>query len=138
VSPPPRPQPAAGPTFTLTATTTHEALLNLGTAEDPTGNQFVSGHDLYRGGRKVGAAGASCQIIDVVGTGELRSQCLASLSLPEGQLTAQGLPTLDEAASRPFTLAITGGTDAYAKARGQVTVARLDDRHSRYTITLRG
>jgi hypothetical protein len=128
---------AAGSRLTLAATTTHEALLTLGTAADPTGNQFVSAHDLFRGARKVGAGGTSCQIIDVVLSGELRVQCLASLSLPEGQLTAQGLPTVDEDATKPFTLAITGGTGAYANARGQVTVRQLDDRHARYTITLR-
>jgi hypothetical protein len=123
--------------LTLTATTTHESLLNLsGTPDDPTGNQFVSAQDLYRGHRKVGAGAASCQIIDVVGPEQLRVQCIASLSLPAGQLSAQGLPVVDETENRPFTLAITGGTGAYAGAEGQVTVCRLDDQHSRYTITL--
>lgn len=128
---------ASAPTITLTAVTTHESLLNLGAAADPTGNQFVSAHDLYRGGRKVGVDGASCQIIDVVQSGELRSQCVATVSLPKGQLTAQGLPTFEEAGTRPFTLAITGGTGAYAAAGGQVTVTPIDAQHARYEITLR-
>lgn len=128
---------AAAPTVSLTAVTTHEALLNLGTQDDPTGNQFVSAHQLYRGGRKVGTAGASCQIIDLVQPGALRSQCVASLSLPDGQLTAQGLAIFEEAGTRPFTLAITGGTRAYAAAGGQVTVSPIDAQHARYEITLR-
>ena len=126
------------PTITVTAVTTHEALLTIGTPGDPTGNQFVSAHDLYRGGHKVGVDGASCQIIDVVPPDSLRVQCLASLSLPQGQLTGQGLVTIDEAGTSPFTLAITGGTGAYAAARGQLTVHPVDDQQSRYSITLRG
>jgi hypothetical protein len=122
--------------FTLTATTTHEALLDLSTdATDPTGNQFVSAHDVFRDHRKIGTDGASCQVIDVVGTDRLRVQCVASLSLPQGQLTAQGLPVFTEQ-DTTFTLAITGGTGAYDGARGEVTVRPIDAQHSRYTIVL--
>jgi hypothetical protein len=125
--------------LTVVATTTHEALLVLNsTPRDPTGNQFVSAHDLYRGRHKIGADGASCQVIDVVGPERLRVQCVASLSLPAGQLTAQGLTVVDEAGTTPFTLAITGGTGAYASAHGQITVRPLNDQRSRYTITLQG
>ena len=127
---------APGQQFTLGATTTHETLLDLGTREDPTGNQFVSAHDLYRGDKKVGHDGASCQIIDVVGPEQLRVQCVASLSLPQGQLTAQGLTLASEDDSTPLVLAITGGTGRYTGAGGQVSVRRLDEQHSRYTITL--
>ena len=126
------------PPLTVTATTTHEALLVLNsTPGDPTGNQFVSAHDLYRGHHQIGTDGASCQVIDVVGPERLQVQCVASLSLPAGQLTAQGLTVADEAGTTPFTLAITGGTGAYATAHGQVTVHPLNDQRSRYTITLR-
>ena len=131
--------PPTPPPLTVTATTTHEALLVLNsTPRVPTGNQFVSAHDLYRGQHKIGADGASCQVIDVVAPERLRVQCVASLSLPTGQLTAQGLTVVDEAGTTPFTLAITGGTGAYADAHGLVTVRPLDDQRSRYTITLRG
>jgi hypothetical protein len=123
--------------FTLDATTTHQTLLDLGTAEDPTGNQFVSAHDLYRGGKRVGHAGASCQIIDVVGPEQLRVQCIASLSLPQGQLTAQGLTIGSEDDSTPLVLAITGGTGRFTGAAGKVVVRQLDQQHSRYIVTLR-
>jgi len=122
--------------LTLTATTTHESLLNLsGTPDDPTGNQFVSARDLYRGGHKVGKDGAACQIIDVVGPERLRVQCVASVSLPAGQLTAHGLVVVDESDATPFTLAVTGGTGAYAGRQGQVTIQPLDDQHARYSFT---
>ena len=123
--------------FTLGATTTHETLLDLGTAEDPTGSQFVSAHDLYRGDKLVGHDGASCQIIDVVGPEQLQVQCIASLSLPQGQLTAQGLTIGSEDDSTPLVLAITGGTGRVTGAGGKVVVSQLDQQHSRYFITLR-
>jgi hypothetical protein len=114
----------------VSATTRHEALLVLNnTPGDATGNQFVSAHDIYRGKHKIGTDGASCQVIDVVGPEQLRVQCVASLSLPAGQITAQGLTVVNEAGTTPFTLAITGGTGAYASANGQVTVRPLDDLH---------
>jgi hypothetical protein len=127
---------AAPRSFTLAATTTHESLLNLGTPEDPTGNEFVSSHALYRGDRKVGHDGAVCQIIDVVSPEQLRLLCIASLTLPEGGMTAQGLAVVNEDESRPLVLAITGGTGAYDGAEGRVTVRQVDDTHSRYTFTL--
>ena len=118
-------------------TTTHEALLTISTPETPPATSS-SAPTTSTAAPQVGADGASCQIIDVVGPERLRVQCVASLSLPAGQLTAQGLPVVDEAGRDPFTLAITGGTGAYADAHGQVTVHPLDDQRSRYTITLRG
>jgi hypothetical protein len=123
--------------FTLEATTTHETVLDLGTHDDPLGSQFVSAHDLYRGGKRVGNDGASCQIIDVVSAGALRVQCVASLSLPEGQLTTQGLTIGSEDDSTPLVFAVTGGTGRYTGATGKVVVRRLDDQHARYTVTLR-
>jgi hypothetical protein len=128
---------APGQRFTLGATTTHETLLDLGTPEDPTGNQFVSAHDLYRGDRLVGHSGASCQVIDEVTPAQLRVQCVASLSLPQGHLTAQGLAIGSEDGRKPLVLAITGGTGRFTGAGGNVVVRQLDPQHSRYIVTLR-
>ena len=66
--------PPTRPPLTVTATTSHEALLVLNsTPGDATGNQFVSAHDIYRGKHKIGTDGASCQVIDVVGPEQLPS-----------------------------------------------------------------
>ena len=128
---------AATRQFTLDATTAHEALLDLGTTNDPTGSEFVSAHELFRGGRQVGVDGAACHVIDVRAPERLRLQCVATLSLPNGQLTAQGLVEANENDTEPFTFAITGGTNGYAGAHGQVTVRPIDDQHSRYVFSLR-
>jgi hypothetical protein len=45
---------------------------------------------------------------------------VATASLPQGQITVQGL--IDFTDPGPFTLAITGGTGAYRTARGEVEV----------------
>ena len=65
-----------------------------------------------------------------------RFQCLATLALPEGQLTAQGLATLTEAGGQPVTLAITGGTGAYRTAHGQLRVVQVSETQGRYTLTV--
>jgi hypothetical protein len=58
--------------------------------------------------------------------GNDRFECQATYELdtplPRGQVTTRGLFTLPPQAGQAARTAITGGTDAYAKARGQVTV----------------
>ena len=127
---------AATSTITLTAMTSHETVVSADAPDHPIGNEFVSAHRLFRGGRQVGVDGAVCQIIDLVGAESMRVQCVASLRLPKGSLTAQGLPTFVESGDQSFTLAVTGGTGAYASARGQVTVRPVDAHELRYSITL--
>jgi hypothetical protein len=62
-------------------------------------------------------------------------QCVATLSLPKGQITVQGLPTFTEGPAS-FFLAITGGTGAYKTAHGQVKVVQVSDVESRLTLFL--
>jgi hypothetical protein len=80
--------------------------------------RFLGTDDLYRDGRKVGDDASVCQLMADLGQADGRFQCLATMSLPHGQLTAQGLITHNEGGSEPFTVAITGGTGAYRTAHG--------------------
>ena len=64
-----------------------------------------------------------------------RFQCVATVSLPEGQLAVQGLATLTETGSEPFTLAISG-TGAYRTARGQAQVTPVSGTERHYTLTV--
>jgi glucose/arabinose dehydrogenase len=120
----------------LEARQTQAAFLALGTPGNPVGNQFVSADDLFREGRKVGHDGSVCQVVASLGAAGLRVQCVATLSLPDGQITAQGLPTLTESGSAPFALAITGGTGAYRTADGQIQVTQVSETRSRYVLTI--
>jgi allene oxide cyclase-like protein len=124
-------------TINLVAKRTGSTLLVLAEpGHGPVGNQFLSTDDVYRQGRKVGDAAAVCQFMADLGQAGGRFQCLATLSLPEGQLTAQGLTTLNETGDQPFTLAITGGTGAYRTAHGQIRVAPVSEAESHYTLTI--
>ena len=124
-------------TINLVARRTGSTLLVLAaTGHGPVGNQFLSTDDVNRQGRRVGDDAAVCQFMADLGQAGGRFQCVATLSLPEGQLTAQGLATLNEAGDQPFMLAITGGTGAYRSAHGQIRVAPVSQTESRYTVTV--
>jgi hypothetical protein len=102
----------------------------------PLGNQFLATDEVFRQGRKVGDDASVCQIVAEPDHASRRFQCVATLSLPEGQLTAQGLATVTETSPQPFTLAITGGTGAYRTAHGQLQVAPVSETERHYTLTL--
>src|SRR4029453_12834425 len=113
-------------TIQLVAKQTGSTLLVLA-AHGPVGNQFLSTDDLSRHGRKVGDDATVCQFMADLGQAGGRFQCLATLALPEGQLTTQGLATLTEAGGHPVTLATTGGTGAYRIAHGQARVIQVSE-----------
>jgi Allene oxide cyclase barrel like domain len=124
-------------TIHLVAKQTQANLLVLAApGHGPVGNQFLTTDDVFRQGRKVGDEVHVCQIMADLEQAGARFQCVATVSLPEGQLTAQGLATLTETGSQPFTLAITGGTGAYRTAHGQVQVAPVSETERHYTLTL--
>ena len=124
-------------TVQLVARQTGSAQLVLAeTGHGPVGNQFLGTDDLYRNGRKVGDDASVCQFMADLGQAGGRFHCLATLSLPEGQLTAQGLVTQTEGGDQPFTVAITGGTGAYRTAHGQVRVVQVSETERHYTLSL--
>jgi hypothetical protein len=124
-------------TIQLVAKQTQAALLELAApGHGPVGNQLLSTDDVYRQGRKVGHDAAVCQFMADLGQAGGRFQCVATVSLPEGQLTVQGLPTLTETGNQPFTLAITGGTGTYRTAHGQVQVTPVSETEQHYTLTV--
>ena len=124
-------------TLQLVARQTDSTLLVLAEpGHGPVGNQFLSTDDLYRQGRKVGNDAIVCQFMADLGQAGGRFQCVVTLALPEGQLTAQGLATLTEAGGQPVTLAITGGTGAYRAAHGQARVIQVSETEQHYTLTV--
>jgi hypothetical protein len=124
-------------TIRLVARQTNATLLVLAApGHGPVGNQFLGTDDLYRQGRKVGDDASVCQFMADLGQAGGRFQCLVTVSLPEGQLTAQGLATLTEGGGQAFTLAITGGTGAYRTAHGEVRVVQVSETEARDTVTL--
>ncbi|WP_329335165.1 hypothetical protein OG866_15520 [Streptomyces sp. NBC_00663] len=87
------------------------------------GDAFASADDLYqhKGGDKVGRDGAACTVVRAGDPMDI--QCVGTFVLSGGQLTAQVLLTvpLDESAQpTDFVASITGGTDDYRGASGQI------------------
>jgi hypothetical protein len=123
-------------TIHLVAKQTQDVLLVLAApGRGPVGNQFLTTDEVYQQGRKVGDDAAVCQFMADLGQAGGRFQCVATLSLPEGQLTAQGLVTLTQTGGQPVTLAITGGTGAYAGARGTAHSTSSRAREEHVTLT---
>jgi hypothetical protein len=86
---------------------THSGLVTTLRATGPTGDAFIPGDSL---------------LFQYEGTYRLNA-VPGSPGLQKGQVTARGvvLKTGGEPSEKPVTWAITGGTGAYANARGQVT-----------------
>ena len=124
-------------TIDLVARQTQASLLVLAApGHGPVGNQILTTDDVYRQAGKVGHDATVCQIMADLDQAGARFQCVATVSLPEGQLTVQGLATLTETGNQPFTLAITGGTGAYNGARGTAVANQVNNSTTGITVTL--
>ncbi|GAB7180570.1 hypothetical protein ATKI12_0401 [Kitasatospora sp. Ki12] len=92
-------------------------VLDLGAAGPSLGDLDVYSGYSVKDGRNVGRGGGSCQVVQVHGA-EITKQCLITMEVEGGSLTMQALWTTG--ASDPLDMAVTGGTGAYAAARGTV------------------
>jgi hypothetical protein len=94
------------------------------------GDSFVLSETLTKNGEDFGHSYVQCTFItaDVL-------QCIATLDLPNGQITVQGV--LRDAPD--FTIAVTGGTGDYSGAGGTLTGhnSAEEDGPSTYTIQFR-
>jgi hypothetical protein len=111
-------------TLHVTLTNTHETDFDLGASGPSVGDRFIVFGDVGRNGM----GGYECTTVRFTPgptpTAEpkaLVDQCVATLSLPRGQITAQGL--VDRTGPVPVTIAITGGTGAYRTAHGEASTS---------------
>jgi hypothetical protein len=102
-----------------------DADLDLGASGPSIGDRFIFSGNLVRNGKRLGVGAGDCAVVlfrpgpDPAGEPEaLTDQCVATVSLPKGQITAQGL--VDRTGPVPIRLAITGGTGAYRTAHGEL------------------
>ena len=115
--------------------------LDLGRKGFGQSDQFVFTNDLLRDGSKVGTDGGSCTVTRLTARGVNTWLCVASNSLPGGQITVEGLVTYgpDEAVkAEPYYFAITGGTGQYEGARGQVKLEEVSARKVHATFLIDG
>jgi hypothetical protein len=95
--------------------------LDLGAPGLSAGDTEVFLDDVQRRGQTVGTEAGSCTITSVSAS-RLVAACTATLLLPEGQLTFQGVNDENPAVGpTSFLWAVTGGTGRYAGATGEVT-----------------
>ena len=99
------------------------------------GDQQVLTEDVYRDGKRVGTSDIQCTIVRVQ-LPKFAVQCFNTTSLPEGQITAQGVVTSDQLEQVPFAQAVTGGTGAYKGVRGELTVDEVGDKPAEFTFAL--
>ena len=120
--------------------------LNVGPKEASTGDRLVFSHTLTKDKKTAGLAGVECIMTSVTTskpTGKqkpvtsVRSNCIATIVLTDGQIAAQGLTDLvDNTGS--FELAVTGGTGAYAGAAGVMRKAGGKDKPTYIVDITRG
>ncbi|MFF0747960.1 hypothetical protein [Streptomyces sp. NPDC004267] len=91
--------------------------VDLGPAGPSLGDMDVYSGTAIKDGRGVGRGGGQCQVIALSGA-ETTSQCVLTMEVESGSLTMQSLWT--KGGTAPLDMAITGGTGAYAGARGIV------------------
>lgn len=125
-----------GDVIRLVSTNASETNLDLGETGEGAGDRFLFAADLLKGGEKVGDEGGECAIVQIVERVAATAHCIATLSLPGGQITLQGLVAFTDE-SEPFTVAVTGGTGRYREADGEMTIETVSDTEERYTIRLR-
>ena len=102
-------------TFVLNEVDVSSANVNIShTKQGAPGDEFIIRFNLLdQHGKKAGWGEVVCT--QVIGP---RSQCQATARLDGGDLTVSGLNPF---VGKQFTLAITGGTGRYDRARGQLT-----------------
>jgi hypothetical protein len=122
--------------------------LNVGPQAPSTGDRLVFSHTLTdtKNKKTTGLAGVECIMTSVTTskpTGKekpvtsVRSNCIATIVLTDGQIAAQGLTDLvDNGGS--FELAVTGGTGAYTGAAGVMRKAGGKDKGTYIVDITRG
>ena len=121
-------------TLRLTATQIDSAFLDLGTTGISLGDQIVFSDTLTRRGREVGEDGGTCTVTNVTGYNTAMANCVVTLALRRGQITIQGLISIEDETTPDATLAITSGTGAYRGASGELDYHQVSDTVSTYTL----
>ncbi len=116
------PTAAADTTLRLTtvAVPDRNTDLDLGEPGPSAGDTQVFVDDVQRNGRTIGTSAGSCTVTSL-SESRLSVACTATLTLPRGQITAQGAADEDPGAGPTgLVWAVTGGTGRYAGAGGEV------------------
>ena len=116
-----------GKTLTVVERATTDAVVDLGAAGDTIGDMLAFGNDMYNAANttKVGRDEGVCFRTNP----GLAWECTFTAILAGGAITVQG-PFYDDL--HDSQLSITGGTGAYANARGEMTLHARDELGSEF------
>ncbi len=122
-------------TLELTGTSAGEDFVDVGPPGPSLGDAQVFSEDLHRRGATVGQYHVLCTITRAdTQTRAFTAQCTGTASLPGGQIATQGLVTSAQLEREPFDQAITGGTGAYRRARGEAVIDEAGPQPARFTF----
>lgn len=126
-------------TIHLVSQLVDSADLDLGKAGFSLGDQFVFADHLYEDDELVGTDHGACTVTHIEESDkEATVQCVATIVLDDrGQITLQGAVTFSESDDTPtFTVAITGGTDEFSDATGEVEIHEISAEKSELEVRL--
>ncbi|MBL1120057.1 hypothetical protein JK364_48360 [Streptomyces sp. 110] len=139
--------PAAGPAFPLpphqrsevfqlTARPTQTNSVDVDPPGNSQGDELIVTGDLFRSNATVGRFDEVCTVTRTAPMDTSDLQCQITLSLPEGQITVQGVFTITSAGPGDITLAITGGTGRYRTAHGYIHAVNTSNTETQLTVHL--
>ncbi len=128
----------AGQTFQFRAFNVTLEYIDVGDEGQRVGDHFVFSDEVVSQQRTVGTVDGECAITRTPTRASWSVQCLTNATLRQGQLTFQGVLTMRPGSSETFTVAVVGGTGAYAGAAGEASVRFLPDNSTVYEVHLRG
>jgi len=118
--------------FELLERSTASTFVDVGSDGLSVGDEFVFTDDQFRGTEKVATGQGLCVLVAVADGGS--AQCQVTVSFEDGDLTIQGrIPRILAGGPPEYDVAITGGTGAFATARGTVHIHPLSATESALT-----
>lgn len=108
-----------------------------GSSEVNLGDRSMFTHALFLDGEEIGFDGGNCTVVRIGDDGDYYILCNVSMMLPDGTLSFQTF-VQEVFPPPPFYAAITGGTGAYAGARGEMHIDPASPDIHHYTLYVQG
>jgi len=115
-----------GSSFRLLTVSNQFEEIDVGKKGFSIGDYVAFNDTVFFGKKRVGTLDGTCTTTRLSGD-EGAQQCVVTLTLPGGQLTAQGVLEFEGEDVEGLTVAITGGTGRYSDAGGEAFVRFLDN-----------